>query len=279
MLKKNSFYVTLLSNGSLNYYPENSLSKFTVKLPYIIETENNENWQVGLHSASYTNIEKQLPEEIVIKISTEDETFKNSQTSLVSIISNTKQFYDKVKKTDFLNQFKNIEYSVLPEYENNKQYIRINLTSKIDVALKRNVEYTVKELFTLVFKQIKKESREAAMKEYLKNLDEYNPGNASYILTKFEKQVRNANSHYICFYTDITKPSIINGIESRLLLIKPILTLDKTYVTVSNIQYQPVDKFHIGEISILIADEHGEQINFKEGAHCTCIVLHFYKSI
>lgn len=279
MLKQNSFYVTLLSNGSLNYYPENSLSKFTVKLPYTIDTSNDENWQVGLRSASYTDIEKQLAEEIVIKISSKDETFENSQTTLVSIIYNTKEFYDKIKKPDFFKQFKNIEYSVLPEYKNKTQYIRISLTSKINVALQRNVQYTLKELFTLVFKQIKKEDREVAIKEYLKYLNEYNPSNAFYILTKFEKQIKNPNSHYICFYTDISRPSIINGIESRLLFIKPILTLDKTELTVSNIQYHPVDKFRMNEISILIADEHGEQINFKEGTHCTCIVLHFHKSI
>lgn len=279
MIGQNSFYVTLFSNGSLDYYPENSLSKFTVKLPYTIETANDGNWLVGLHSASHTNIEKQLAEEIVIKISSKNETFENSQITLVSIICNTKQFYNAVKKTDFLRQFKNIEYNETPQYGNKKKYIKINLTDKIVVAIERNVEYNVIELFSLIFKQIKKENREAAMKTYLNYLDEYNPSNSSYVLTNFEKQIRNPNSHHICFYTDIIKPAIINGIESRILLIKPILTLDKTDIAISNIQYQPVEKFRINEISILIADEHGEQINFKEGTHCTCLVLHFYKSI
>lgn len=103
MQKQNSFYVTVFTNGSRDYYPENSLSKFTVKLRHALVTENNENWQVGLHSASYTNIEKQPPEEIVIKIPATAESFENSQVTLISMIYNIKEFYNKVKNPDFLN--------------------------------------------------------------------------------------------------------------------------------------------------------------------------------
>lgn len=145
--------------------------------------------------------------------------------------------------------------------------------------LEKNVEYTVKGLFTKVYSQIKKELRETATKDYFNIFDDYNPSNAAYVISKFERLVKKPNSHYICIYTDIIKPSIINGIESRVLLIKPLSTFDKTEIIVSNIQYHPVDKFHINEITILIADEHGAQIYFKEATHCTCIVLHFYKSI
>ncbi len=42
-----SFFITLTSNSSLDYYPNNTLSHFTHKLPYPLELQN-ENWHVGI---------------------------------------------------------------------------------------------------------------------------------------------------------------------------------------------------------------------------------------
>lgn len=161
-------------------------------------------------------------------------------------------------------------------YNDIEKYIKIDMTDEIVVALERNVEYTVNDLFSLVFSQIKKILRENAIKEYLRILSLYNPSNALYVLTKFEKGLTNPNSHYICFYTDIIEPSIINGQKSRILLIKPKTILNKSEITISTIQYQSLEKFRINDTSTLIADEHGAQINFEESTHSTCIVLHFF---
>lgn len=271
---QNSFYVTLFSNGSLEYYPENTLSKFTVKLPYPIVLSNNENWHVGLYGASYTNIKKQSAEKIAIKIK-----FENDAINLVSVIYHTKQFYDDVNKPNFFEEFKEVEYKVLPEYTDYTKYMTIIFTDKVKVVLERNVEYTFKTLYNLVYSQIKKKDREDTTKSYLNLLKEYNPSNERFIVTNFESRVTNPNSHYIFFYSDIIKPVIVNGIESRVLYIKPMLKLDETEIVVPNIQYCAIGKFHINELSILLADENGNQINFEEGTNCTSIVLHFIKGI
>lgn len=168
---------------------------------------------------------------------------------------------------------------MLPEYATNiEKYINLLFSQTIHVALERNVEYSLKELFTKVYSQINKKSREAAMKEYLEKLDTYNVTNTSYVLSTFEQKLRNPNSHYLFIYTDIIKSNIINGTELRVLLLKPFLTIwDRKEIDVSNILYHPIDKFRINEISILLSDEHGYQINFKKSTKSTCIMLHFLK--
>lgn len=52
-----SFCITLLSGSSLDYYPENSLSKFRVKLPYTLDFTKN-NWEVGITKFAYTCVEE-----------------------------------------------------------------------------------------------------------------------------------------------------------------------------------------------------------------------------
>jgi hypothetical protein len=46
------FYVTMLSNSSMNYYPENSLSSFTNKMNKYMQKDSN--WKVGI-TEIYTN--------------------------------------------------------------------------------------------------------------------------------------------------------------------------------------------------------------------------------
>lgn len=46
-----NFYLTLISNSSLNYYPENKTSSFTIHLPNKIELYNN--WEVAIVEIHY----------------------------------------------------------------------------------------------------------------------------------------------------------------------------------------------------------------------------------
>ena len=48
---------------------------------------------------------------------------------------------------------------------------------------------------------------------------------------------------------------------------------------IDNIQYCLIENNNISEISILITDENGEQINFDGGLFMTSLVLHFRKGI
>jgi len=47
-----SFYITLPSNASMNYHPDNVQSNFTINLPDRLLLDNN--YKVGLAEISYT---------------------------------------------------------------------------------------------------------------------------------------------------------------------------------------------------------------------------------
>lgn len=55
MNDKKSFYVRLISDGSLDIYPNNTLTSFTNILANPISTPKNENWRVALHSIVSSN--------------------------------------------------------------------------------------------------------------------------------------------------------------------------------------------------------------------------------
>ena len=51
MDKYGGFYLTLPSNSSMNYFPENKVNNFTTKLPQNIELSGD--WEVGLVSVQF----------------------------------------------------------------------------------------------------------------------------------------------------------------------------------------------------------------------------------
>lgn len=55
---------------------------------------------------SCTNIQEQPAEEAEIKISSKDKTFSDTAITLISIIYNTKEFYDAIKKPNFFHNSK-----------------------------------------------------------------------------------------------------------------------------------------------------------------------------
>ena len=50
----NDFYLTLPSNNSMGYYPENTLAQFTSRLPNVINLSGD--WEVGLGEIQYPPI-------------------------------------------------------------------------------------------------------------------------------------------------------------------------------------------------------------------------------
>ena len=89
--------------------------------------------------------------------------------------------------------------------------------------------------------------------------------------------------NYMCIYSDAVKPQMFGNVMARGMIMHSVKHL-KQYreyqnCDVVNIQYLPLEKTRITDISILIADENGEQINFKNDSFTTMVVLHFRKSI
>lgn len=88
------------------------------------------------------------------------------------------------------------------------------------------------------------------------------------------------DSNYLLIYTDIIEERIVGDSLSKVLY---LTNRDKNanieQLDVKNIQYIPVIKQSINEISIFIADEQGQQIVFESDKTPTCLTLHFRKNV
>lgn len=288
--QENSFYVTLFSNGSLDFYPKNTLSKFTVKLPFTVELSNNENWSVGLYSASLPDFKYEPIQKVFVKVNNKDYTsFINTPASIITLISCSEIFFksiqNEVENNTFFQKFEKVEYKKIQIDKTNKidksKYIAISFTNDLDIYLEHSINYSMISLFNFVYSQIPKNKRTEVNIKFQNDLKSENLRNSQLFGNDAFQEIIVNSSHKIFFYLDLIKPQILNSTTARTLYIRPIKNSmeDNKEFTVQNIQYCSLDKFHINDISVLITDEHGEQINFKEGTHYTCIVLHFHKSI
>lgn len=290
----NFTHVTLLSNSSLKYYPKNSLSKFTVKLPNTIYLNSNEKWHVGLTSVTHTSISAKLPEitpKIRIKV---PEKLGWTNENLIDLLNTAPKFYEELKKNGFFDRYQG--KTVIRQFtyikNDNKPYIQLKVLEKVNVILLCNEEYTAEEFFDVIFSQIEK----VKWPEFIKSIK--NDVKNFKLTTEKQSKIKQLKEKYmeeilitrdipfplyICFYCDIIKPQIIGDTSVKSLYMYPLGAVkDKSTprsYTIDNIQYCPIEKHSISEISILISDEHGEQVNFEDGLFMTCLVLHFRKGI
>ena len=60
LTNKKSFYITLKSNTSFSIYPQNTLSRFTTKLPLSLDFNNYDEWSVGVAKFACTKKEGKI---------------------------------------------------------------------------------------------------------------------------------------------------------------------------------------------------------------------------
>lgn len=283
-------YVTLLSNSSLKYYPNNSLSRFTVKLPNVINLSANENWYVGLMSVAHTSIsnEEKIPAKIKIK-STARQGFTNNK--LIVLLNSAPNFYNEVKQENFFDRYSPLVKFEKEDFIRGQPFIQIEALHGVNVIIKTNIEYTPNELFDSIFKQIEKDKWEDFIKSFQNDVKNFK------LTNEMQTKIQNAKDDYVdeitiktqpfpfyvCFYCDLIKPRIIGDLSTRCLYMYPLGAVsDKSSprsYQIDNIQYCSIEKYNISEINILITDENGEQINFEDSLFTTSLVLHFKKGI
>lgn len=88
------------------------------------------------------------------------------------------------------------------------------------------------------------------------------------------------DSDYLLIYTNIIEERIIgDGLSKVLYLTNRGKNTVIEQLDVKNIQYIPVIKQNIDEISVFIADEQGQQFVFESDKTPTCLTLHFKKNV
>lgn len=269
----------------MDYYPENSLSNFRVKLPITLNLLDIEKWFVGITRFSCTSI-KNLPHKPsnIFNVNKNTIFFKTSSNlqklNIINVLFVVPCFLNDVDEI-FLNEYltKEIDINVNIYKESNIIKFTTHNNKTIEIPI-LNV-FTQQTLFDYYFNKIPYDDRKMEinfLNETLKSRK------INYNVKNYESFVEIFNQiNYVCIYSDIIKPRIVGDRISRIMYMQPMQNenywLDRNVKTIKNIEYCPLESSIISEINILIADETGEQIHFNDDTFSTMISLHFIKVI
>lgn len=304
-----SFFITLRSNTSLDLYPQNTLSRFTTKLPICLDFKNSEynEWCVGIVKFSCTKIEGTINPASVLRIVFTDAKKEAVENTIVPVLVATKIKPDDNYQFDILDIL--WEYPELRDLIKNERQFFDCYTDDLDLPVHTttntaeilveghlckvtiNKEYTLRDLFDALFGQISKEERvkvvgtlKKSIKNTARHLDVKTTVEIRRLVEVIPPEVLDASDdygipNYMCIYCDVVQPQIFGDVMARGMVMHPVKYANYQYCDIVNIQYLPLEKSQISDISILIADENGEQINFKRDSYSTMVVLHFRKGI
>lgn len=255
MNNKESFYLTLPSNSSMEYFPNNKTSIFSTKLPKPIILEGE--WSVGVVEFQYpcTMFTVQDHENVVYfkKLMTMPDQNTPSTVFYKTHIPATN--YDNIEH--ILTALNNIKEKIKFRYDNISKFVSVTVS---DESIK-SVSLSPKLALQLGF-------------EPSRNLVEKNMGKCP------------ANLHLglpsqLFVYCDIVEPQIVGDVMTPLLRIIPldpskyIYGANKMHVF-SPPHYLPVMRRDFDTIEIDIRQSTGQMIPFQFGT--VCIKLHFRKT-
>jgi len=311
------YYITLLSNNSINFY-KNTLSSFTNQLNPPLELDSLGKWKVGItdiyHSFVLDNPYDSRKDCIKFDKNLRDHGSYNMTkiTFYMMVFAKDPRIYSTSYFHDFLNKenlkdFPNSEiFADLKlkqmEHQNKDTQITIHLESKqheinneniFDFSVKLDISkiYTAKEiLFCLMngynkaFEKLlkddvnKREKRADMLYGYI-DLFVDNIHNFQSLLIKEKDFTNNVDSGFMMIYVDCISPRNFGDGYLNVLQMIPLREVLHEYTAIRNIQYFPVNKTLLTDISIKIADEYGNPIPFENSYSPTVVTLHFKKDL
>ena len=242
-----SFYVYLPSNNSPDYYPNNRISNYKVKLPQRLKFNPGE-YEVGLVEFTYINSIR---------------TFQKSKDRDINILmlseNGNRYLKDLQYKTidsllvDLNDLLKNSSNSVYGTFSYNKLKDRVSFEPQ---------------------------SSAVVVSERLSKILGFDPP-----ILSFNRNVRGNMSpcldpamFHIFIYTDIIEHQIVGDSMVPLLRMVNINGEKGTAVTqVFRPYYVPLSRFEFDTIEILLCNEFGEEIIFDKGQ--SVVTLHFRKKV
>jgi hypothetical protein len=260
-----NFYVTLPSDSSAEYFPNNTIANFNTKLAMPIQLEHDE-WEVGLVEISYPTGYRKRTRHNTLSIGNETIEFPvKHYGSLLELSLLLSKHYPKgsVKRDEFDATFDDqLESYLMPEevtteiqssaYGDNSIQLRDSIVSHFPVRTYKGL----KDLFDTIMK----------------------PGNHSssrvVIFTKDNIEFNQPEPVYV--YTDIIKPSFVGDTFARLLT--PLHFPSSTgYHRFDFPLYKPLERPLFETISIRIVTKNGSDVVFDDSVIPCLAVLHFKK--
>lgn len=314
------FYVTLFSTSSQHDYPENTKTRFTCALPQPINLKGTwEVGLVQFFHDKIIGTKNKLDNPIIFETSEMDHAnfihvLKSKVNPLLCTSDYWKDFMDPnyyVSSNsvsiwqDFdskLSRFKTNDETVMtmrnvftPKDEISFKKIKAeNMTIKLERnKTYKSILYVLKDYLHGYIDSYNKEKEklekskaadiQGSIDALTKSMEKFLYIKAMEIIKPLEAESIKTTvhgSHFVLIYTDIIKHHIVGGSNSKVLYMSDRGANANEPVVVTNVQYYPLEKEYINDISVLIANDQGEQLVFGQSnpSKPTCLVLHFRKT-
>lgn len=256
----NEFYVCLLSNSSLGCYSSNVLSAFTnlLKKPCKL----NEHWYVGLteivfneFSSNYGTLRKR---EVQLNTNNDKKGVSEADSNVIK-----KKSKRDIEERKPLSKKKTIQ----------KRSIEINPTLSIPYGMSHLVPQNAEGV---MIRPPDDDQLGNIFTPWLNNNTNYKSDGMEHF--PYTSVHSNTKTPFLYVYTDIIKPRLIGDIQSRFLRVIPTPKGER-HLRFTHVEYCPLEKTYIENISILITDSQGERVNFNASTSPTYIMLHFKKNL
>lgn len=245
-MSENSFYLTLLSNSSILYFPSNTTTNFFTKLPKTIKLEGE--WVVGLVEFNYP-------------------------CTMFNVQEHENAFYVTVNGTEF-------ESSIpATNYDNVTHFIQSFNENEL---IKNKVVFQYDEISKLASASILNENEILAMtltpKLGLQLGFEPKTNIVAYKSGKYPVNLNLGLPSQLFIYSDIIQPQIVGDVMTSLLRVVPLDPVTYTYGAFkmnvfSPAHYLPVMRREFDVIEIDIRTSIGDRVPFQFGT--ACVKLHF----
>ena len=275
---ENDFYLTLLSNSSMKYFPNNTTTNFTTKLPKSLKLDGH--WTMSLVEFQYpcSMLTVQEGENIIDTSDIHVKLLKGDSESGVIVsydheeaMTNRRKYtipatnYDSI--SDIIKALNSIEFlkgKVVFKCDPNTNIVSMTpLPFNLDSALTNSSELKSLKLSTKLSLQLGYEPNQDLCTSHL---------------AKHPANIQLGLPAQFFIYCDISTPQIVGDIMAPLLRVVSLDASKYTYgsnkmITFSPAYYMPVMRREFDTIEIDIRGETANPIPFEFGT--TCIKLHF----
>lgn len=246
----NQMYLTLPSNSSMNYFPNNTLTNFKIKLPKEIDLET-EIWEVGLSEIQFPHTWRNLK--------------RYAHGDFVFIDKEEKHFYTRHVPAGYYGKAEEI-VSVMNEASGEFAEMSYNRTTRrIKIKLKPGFKMRISSYMSKMLK-LPRTVKNVNIED---NYDEI----YSDVVADLDFRIE-----YLYVYCDLVLHQMVGDVSVPLLRIVPVPEEPMTNIvkTYEHIQYVPMRGGSIQSVEIDIRDNFGDPVPFESGK--VVVILHMRKA-
>lgn len=268
-MMQNQFYLTLLSNSSMQYFPENTTTRFSTQLPRVIQLSGE--WVVGLVEFQYPSTFLSVSEIGDIHVVTSDDE-QQSEKLFHGNYETIGKLVAKLNKSEILKPKVVFSYS--------------KTTKRVSVEIKESTSYSTTRVNNVEFidphERENKTIKKLTLPENLSLQLGFEPGTN---LATVKQAAHTANvllgiPSQLFIYCDIVEQQFVGDVVAPLVRIVNVETKNYTFGSqkmqmYTSPHYIPVLRREFQNLEIDIRTNTGSPAPFQFGT--ACVKLHFMK--